>query len=178
MRVKFVQKNYEMSEKLQEIITKKLSKFNRYFDDDAYVTITMKKQGESVNKMEISIRYNDNFMRAEVSSDNMYDNIDVVLPKIEGQIRKYRTKLEKKLKDNAFKEDLIYASNETEPVPDVLVRKKQFYLQPMSADDAIFNLDMVDHDFYVFINEATLDVNVVYRRQDGDIGLLEATSIK
>lgn len=178
MRIKFVQKNYEMGEKLQDVITKKVSKFNRYFDENATFTITMEKQKGDMYKMELSIRYNDNFMRAEVLTDNMYDNIDIVLPKIEKQIFKYRTKLEKKLKTNAFKEEVIYKESSKEEEKPIVAKTKQFYLQPMGVEDAIFQLDMIDHDFYVFINEENQLTSIVYRRLDGDIGLLEAEAFK
>lgn len=168
MRIEFIKKNYDMPVKLGEITTKKLEKLSRYFDDSATCKVTLKKQNE-IYKMEVAIYFSGMFMRAEVSSDNMYDNIDVVIPKVEKQIFKYRTKLQKQFKSGAFK-DMALEPKETESK---VVRIKQIDLKPMHLEDAAMELDLVDHDFYVFIDEKTKDVNIVYRRADGDLGLLQ-----
>ena len=111
-------------------------------------------------------------MRAEIVSDNMYDNIDLILPKLERQVRKYRTKLGKKVKESAFDMEALYEN--TEPVPDLSVaRVKETELRKMSVKDAIDEMELLDHSFYVFINEANELVNIVYKRAAGDVGLLD-----
>ena len=110
MRIELIARNYKVSDRLEEIINKKMEKFARYFEDDAVAKITMR---EVKNKyaMEITIFFGgDNMVRSEVISDNMYNNIDLALPKIEGQIRKYRTKLGKKIRQAALDEASLYAA--------------------------------------------------------------------
>ena len=109
----------------------------------------------------------------------MYNNIDVVVPKIDRQIRKYRTKLTKKFKDSVFNfkavEEEAAALNEpqeTIEVPDI-VKTKRFELQPMSVEEAIDQMDLLENKFFVYLNPTTGKVNIVYRRYDKTIGLIE-----
>ena len=111
-------------------------------------------------------------MRAEVVSDNMYDNIDIILPKLERQVRKYRTKLGKKVKESAFDMEALYG--DSEPTRELAVaRIKETEVRKMSVKDAIAEMELLDHSFYVFINEANGLVNIVYKRAAGDVGLLD-----
>jgi len=171
MRIDIIEKNYQASDKLKDIIDKKVSKLSRYFDEDSVCKVYLKKDSKAY-KMEINIDYKGNFMRAEYLGENFYDNIDLILPKIEKQVYKYRTKLEKKLKSNAFKEKNIYAIPEDELKPDLLVKTKYFDLTPMSVDEAIAELDLIGHTFYVFLEEQSNAVRVLYRRDDGNIGMI------
>ena len=104
MRIEIIARNYKLTDNLEEIINKKMEKFSRYFEDDALAKIFLKETGKERYVMEVTIFFGNNMVRSEVSSDNMYKNIDLALPKIEGQIRKHRTKLGK-LKKNALEEE-------------------------------------------------------------------------
>ena len=170
MRVEIIARNYKISEHLKEIIEKKVDKFSRYFEDDAVIKITLKQIGKEKYGMEITVFFGgNNIVRSEVVSDNMYNNIDVALPKIEGQIRKYRTKLGKRIKQTAFEgvseEDIKQAASPA--------RKKVISLQKMSVSDAIAQMELVDHTFFIFLNEENGMVNVVYNREDGGYGQID-----
>jgi len=181
MKVDIVQKNYELNDRLKEIILKKTRKLSKYFGDDTVVKVMLKRE-KDIYKMEITAMFNRSFIRAEVSGENMYDNIDILLPKIEKQIIKNKEKLRGKLRENAFKDrDYIYTQCEMQSEPaegkPKIVKHKSFLVYPLSVGDAIDEMSMLDHDFYVFINKDTDKVQIVYRRHDGDIGLLEPLGI-
>lgn len=173
MRIDIIAKNYKLSEKLKDIIEKKLEKFARYFEDDAKAKVILKEINQDKDAMEITINFGGGkIMRAEVVSDNMYDNIDIILPKLERQVRKYRTKLGKKVKESAFDMEAIY--KDEAPAPELAVaRVKETELRKMSVTDAIAEMELLDHSFYVFINEKNDLVNIVYKRAVGDVGLLD-----
>jgi putative sigma-54 modulation protein len=118
--------------------------------------------------------YTGKLVRAEVESNNFYENIDRVLPKLEGQIRKYRTKFDKHNKNSAFKEQALYAVND---VPDVkqgkVVKEKRFKMLPMTAEEACQEMEMLGHTFYVYKNVKTDAINVIYLRKDGEYGIIE-----
>jgi putative sigma-54 modulation protein len=171
MRIDIIEKNYQASDKLKDIIEKKVSKLNRYFDEDSVCKTYLKKEGKSY-KMEVTIEYKGNFIRADILGENFYDNIDILIPKIEKQIYKHRTKLEKKLKESAFKDKNIYNFAEDELKPDVLVKTKYFDMEPMSIEEAISELDLIGHTFYVFFEEKSNAMRVIYRRDDGNVGMI------
>ncbi len=172
MKLEIISKNYKASDHLKSVIEGKVEKFSRYFDDDAKMKIALKQIGKEKYGMEVTIFFaGNNIVRSEVISDNMYNNIDLALPKIEGQIRKYRTKLGKKIKQSAI--DEIPAPEKQEVPADKIVRTKTFSLHKMTVEEAIAEMDLVDHTFFVFLNGETGMVNVVYRRADGGCGLLD-----
>ncbi len=173
MRVEIIGKHYSVSDKLEDIIHRKIDKqLSRYFKDSDVARVVC-KEDHGMNIMELTIVLGDSIIRAEVDSDNMYGNVDIVVPKVERQMRKYRTKLDRKLREGAFDHPESGEAQTTERIPE-LVRTKKFALKKMSVEDAIFQLDMVDNDFYIFLNEETSSVNVVYKRRDKDVGLIEA----
>ncbi len=173
MRLEILQKNYEMSDKLREIIDKKVNRLGKYFEDDTAVKIVLKKEGERY-KMEFTANIEGTFVRSEIEGENFYDSIDLLLPKIEKQLVKHKTKLQKKLKKNAFREeDYLFMQAAPEPVKPNVVRVKKFDLTPMSIEDAIEALDMIGHSFYIYQDDESGKLCVVYRREDGTVGLLE-----
>lgn len=103
MRIEISEKNCKASEKLVGVVEKKVSRLEKYFDDDSVCSVYLKQEGR-FSKTEVTIYYKGNMIRAEVSGDNFYDNIDAVLPKIEKQIYKHKSKLESRLKKDAFVE--------------------------------------------------------------------------
>lgn len=170
MKVEIISRNYNASDHLKEVLEKKVEKFSRYFEDDAVIKISLKQIGKDKYGMELTIFFaGNNIVRSEVISDNMYNNIDLALPKIEGQIRKYRTKLGKRIKQTAFED----APAEVKPVDDKIARKKNISLHKMSVSDAIEQMELVDHTFFIFLNEDNGMVNVVYKREDGGYGLID-----
>ncbi len=172
MNITVIGKGYNVSERLKNIIELKTAKFDRYFGEDASVKVVCKEEGSGNHTMEMTFSFNGKLVRAEVTSDNMYHNIDLALPKIEGQIRKYKTKLVKKLKSDAFDQVSLYEQRDKEEIPKI-VKQKVYDLLHLSVNDAIAEMELLDNDFYIFINSKTDKVNVIYRRKDNDIGQIE-----
>ena len=171
MRVEIYEKNYSAGERLKRIIDKKLGRLDRYFDDDASCKVVLRKEGRDTLITEVSDAFSGKLVRSEVASDNMYDNIDLVVPKIERQLVKNKVKLGRKLRENAFVAEDI--PPEDAYVRGKLVKVKNFELTPMSVEDAITELELLEHDFYTFMNGETGRVATVYKRNDGDYGLLD-----
>ncbi|MGI6213727.1 MAG: ribosome hibernation-promoting factor, HPF/YfiA family [Christensenellales bacterium] len=176
MRIEFVNKNYKLSSKLKELIEKKIARFDKYFKNDAKAKVVLSEVGHDKYTMEVTIDFDSTKVRSEVTSDNMYDNIDLVLPKIENQIRKGRNRIRGKL--NAALEtdgDALYEiNNEIAEAPKgKIVRMKKFELSVISPEDATLEMELLGHTFYVFLNGETGKVAVVYKRDNGDYGLLE-----
>ena len=110
--------------------------------------------------------------RSEVEGESFYHDIDVAVDVIERQLRKNKTRLEKKVRKEAFAEP-EYAGEEIEEDSEELIRTKKFDLRPMTTEDAILQMNLLDHTFFVFLNQDTDTVCVVYRRNDGGYGLIE-----
>ena len=174
MKFDIYAKNYEVGEKLKNITEQKLAKLDKYFKDDETVAkVSFKKQANSFTT-EIMLDFNGKFVRATATSDNFYDNIDVILPKLEGQIRKHRTRFDKHNKNAAFADAAIYdVKNSEENVKSQVVKKKNFVLTPMTVKEAEEEMELLGHSFYVFLEAKTNTVQVLYRRDDGDLGLIE-----
>jgi len=175
MKLEIVSKNYRASDKLQQILSAKLKKLDKYFpDDNTPCKVVLSESGRQC-KMEISINYHGSYIRSEVIGENMYYNIDACLPKLERQIVKHREKLSKSYKMPERYGDYEFVSAVDE-APVEIAKTKRFEIEEMSATEAAENLDMVDHDFYLFVNSDTGNVEAVYRRKDGTIGLLQPYS--
>lgn len=173
MKIEFVEKNYDIGQSLKNIIEKKINKLDRYFEDDAKARVVCSLQNKTF-KMEVNISSKSKLFRAEVVGENMYENIDFALPKIEKQIIKYSRKSKEMFKRNAFELANLEFLQETPQEQDKQIYKtKQFDLIPMTIEDAIVNMELVSHDFYVFLNEKTNKVNILYNRHDGDLGVIE-----
>lgn len=169
MKIEIVAKNYQVNEKLGDIIDKKVARLDKYFDDDTKCKIYLKKENISY-KMEIELFYKSNLIRAQAYAGNFYDAIDLVLPKIERQIYKHRTKLEKQLRKNAFK-DAVYKEEDLKRIK--LVKTKQFNLMPMTVDEAMDEFELLGHTFYVFLDKTSEKVKILYQRDDGNVGLID-----
>ncbi|MEG1648245.1 MAG: ribosome-associated translation inhibitor RaiA, partial [Bacilli bacterium] len=134
-----------------------------FFVNDVNATVTLSVE-KNIHKIEVIIPFNGALLRAEVRSADMYSAIDAVIDKLEGQIRKQKTKLERRNYDNSLRFNNIkqyddYNEND-EP-------------KPMSQEEAVLQMELLGHDFYVFMNGNTEEVNVVYKRKDGNYGLIE-----
>ncbi|SFI64792.1 ribosome hibernation-promoting factor, HPF/YfiA family [Thermoflavimicrobium dichotomicum] len=175
--------NLEVTDALREFIEKKLSRLEKYFEKptDAHVALSVQKDH---HKVEVTIPYPGLLVRAEEVSDDMYVSVDLVIEKLERQIRKYKTKVNRKLrqdgslrslqKENAFSiQSVATATVEQEESDFEIVRRKQFELKPMDTEEAILQMDLLGHNFFVFINAETDQVNVIYKRKDGKYGLIE-----
>lgn len=175
MKIILSGKNVEIGESLRKQANKKIKKIERYFKPDVDAQVTLSTEGYR-HIVEVTIPFDGIVIRAEESTDDMYSSLDRVTEKLEKQIHKHRTKLEKKLKEGAFKLDSdVFSTGYTqqdEPKGRI-IRNKRFVIKPMSADEALTQIDLVGHSFYVFLNAETSEVNVLYKRKDGNYGLIE-----
>jgi putative sigma-54 modulation protein len=167
-------KNFEVTDALKDRVGKKLGKLNKFFnpDTEAFVTMSVEKNRHIV---EVTIRFKGIVFRAEVSNDDMYTSIDKSVDILEGQIRKNKTRLAKRLHENAFtaSDSIGVSADEVEEEEFKVVRSKRFPIKPMSVEEAILQMNLLGHEFFVFSNAETKDANVVYRRKDGNYGLIE-----
>ncbi len=174
MRITISGKNMTVSDAMRERIEKKLNKLDRYFRDETDVQVRVSQEKGARNIAEITLMVGGVQLRAQEVSGDMYQSLDRAADKIERQIRRHRTKLEKKTNLDAFApvegEEVVPAWEDT---PDQLVRVKRFAVKPMAVEDAIAEMDMLGHSFFVFVNAETNITSVVYRRTDGTIGMLE-----
>lgn len=174
MRILISGKNIDVSDYLQELIEKKVGKLERYFPKDTEVQVTMSVE-KNRHIVEVTIPYDSIIIRGEEVTGDMYASIDNVLDKLEKQIIKHRTKLEKNLKSGAFhySEPLFGGSFEDEDEEHKIVRVKRFAMKPMTEEEAMMQLNLLGHSFYMFLNADTNDLNVIYIRRDGNYGLIE-----
>lgn len=177
MRVTIAGKGMEVSDYLKDLVTKKVSKLKRYFDEDTEAHITMSIQ-RSRHIVEVTIPFDGIVLRGEEATGDMYASVDGVIKKLEKQIHKHRTALKKRLHQNAFtKEDDAYAEVLADEKRPVLVRTKRFVVKPMDIEEAKMQMELLGHQFFVFRNAVTNEINVLYQRRDGDLGLIEPDGI-
>ena len=174
MKFVYTGKGLEVSEGLKARVEKKLGKMERYFNQEADATILFKQQKGARNIVEITVSVGGLILRAEECSNDMYLSIDRAVDKLESQMRRYRTKLDKHLRD-ARAEVFEVAAPEAvyEEANYDVVRVKKFTVKPMSVEDAITQMELLGHDFFLFMNEETEIMSVLYRRNDGSYGLLQ-----
>lgn len=171
MKIDIVEKNYDVGTKLEGLIEKKVGKLEKYFDKNASCKVVCKKEG-NVYKLELNISTKNAYFRSEVVGDNMYSNLDLALPKLEKQIIKFKEK-KQLIKLPEIASELLFLEELPEQNPSKITKRKSFSLDPITEDEAMFMLEAVDHDFYVFLNAETGKVNVLYRRFNGEYGLIE-----
>ena len=173
MKVIVIAKNIELTAALKEIVEKKVNKLEKYIDPNVEARVTLSVQ-KSRHIIEVTIPFNGVILRGEESTSDMYKSLDLVEEKIERQIRKQKTRLSRK-KGGSFK--FAELGGESKPVVEEdegkLVRVKKFGVKPMNSEEAILQMDLLGHNFFVYQDADTSKVNVVYKRKDGDYGLLE-----
>lgn len=163
-------RNYSLSGNVRSEIEDRFDKLEKYLWDDSKATVTVIGEKNQLKKVEISLKIKNNILRSEVADYDIRTAIDKALDKIEKQLLKHRKKLQVKSPDSIRYES---ADFDMQSEPSRIVRNKRFELQPMSAEEACFQLELLEHTFYVFTNEESGNINVVYKREDGDYGLIE-----
>ena len=170
--------NIEVTPALKEYVEKKLSKLERYFDTFPEIKVNLKVYSDK-QRIEVTIPFTDLLLRAEETHSDMYAAIDLVVDKVERQIRKHKTKVNRKLREkgsmktNFILPEAVAVLDAVEEDELELVRTKRFDLKPMDVEEAILQMDMLGHNFFVFTNADTNETNVVYGRKDGKYGLIE-----
>ena len=165
-------KNLDVTDGLKAAIEEKIGKLERYFTPETEVHVTLGVEKER-QKIEITIPMKGNIVRAEQVSDDMYVSIDLVEEVIERQLRKYKNKLVDRQQSaaslsKAFIEEEIEEDDEIK-----IIRSKKFGMKPMDPEEACIQMELLGHNFFVFSNAETDEVNVVYKRKDGSFGLIE-----
>lgn len=167
-------KQMNLSARQKNVIESKLSRLEKYFNNEVIVRATASTRKDD-HIMEVTIPVNKSVIRAEATDPDLYSAVDSVISKLSRQLRKYKTKLNSRGNETIrfenvedIEESLINSTEEPK-----ITKKKKFEFHPMSQEEAALQLEMLDHDFYVFLNESTQAVNVIYKRKDGDYGVIE-----
>lgn len=173
MRITITGRNIDLTQGIKEAVEERLSKLEKYFtpDTDVFVTCSVEKERQ---KVEVTIPIKGHVIRSEQVSNDMYVSIDLVEEVIERQLKKYRTRLVSKKMNAAtsFKPEFVEA-DDTEDEEVKIVRTKRFGMKPMYPEDACVQMELLGHDFFVFRNAETDEVNVVYKRKGNTYGIIE-----
>lgn len=175
MQIVFSAKNYVVSPKLFNRLERKISKLGRYFPPSVEAKVRISSDSGKRRLCEITIPFDGSVLRAEEASEDMSQAVDGALVKIERQIHRHRTKLEKRLRETAFQSDEPEYLEELPPEEEEheVARVKQYTIKPMDIEDAADQMEMLGHTFFVFVNSDTDKTCVLYQRKDGSHGLLE-----
>jgi len=174
MKLNFTGKNMEITDALRDVTEKKLGKLDKYFQKDIEGNVTFSSE-KNRKIIEVTINLPGTIIRAEESTDDMYVSIDKTVDVLERQIRKYKTKLQKRYKNNETIrfENVVPLPVEDDSEKPKLVKRKRFGLKPMSSEEAILQMELLRHNFYVFLDSDNDEVSIVYKRKDGNYGLIE-----
>jgi len=178
MKFTFTEKKIHISDELREYAQKKIGKLDRFFkiESEAYVTFSVER---GRHKVEVTVNNNGMPFRVTEATSDMFASIDSAVAKIESQIRKHKTRLVKRLREGSTAEFVNRAFTETEARPEEadefrIVRVKRFPIKPMTPEEAILQMNLLEHSFFVFRNsERDGAFSVVYARKDGGYGLIE-----
>ncbi len=166
-------KHVSVTQAMQEMAKKKLRKFEKFFKPDAEANVMFKVEKDR-NIFEVSIYSGGTIIRAEECSSDMYTSMDLVVEKLERQIRKHKTRLGKKIhQDEMIPQNFDIREDIDEDTDYKIVKTKRFSIKPMDLEEAILQMNLLSHNFFVFINAETETVNVIYKRNDGGYGLIE-----
>lgn len=174
MKFIIIGKNIDVTPGLREAVESKLGKLGRYFTPNTEIHVTLSVQ-KGHQKIEVTIPVKGGLVRSEQESSDMYVSIDLVEEVIERQLRKYKNKLVSREQEGGnFKQEFFDAEDNIEDDGEIkIVRTKKFGFKPMYPEDACVQMELLGHDFYVFCNAESDEVNVVYRRKNGTFGLIE-----
>lgn len=178
--------NIEVTKAIRDYAEKKVGKLVRFFDDapDATAYVNLKVYPDKTAKAEVTIPLSFLVLRAEETTADLYASIDLVVDKLERQVRKYKTKIHRKSRDKGF-DGIVDLSAFTEEVKDIqpeeselnIVRSKRVNLKPMDSEEAVLQMNMLGHDFFIYTDAETDEINIVYRRKDGRYGLIETAAL-
>lgn len=186
MKIMTYGKNIDVTPALKDYAVDKVNKLSKYFDgqpQEAHITFEVEKERHIV---EVTAYINGLILRGEEETGDMYASIDGVLEKLERQVHKYKTKIKRKMREKKHEMKEEYMEERREEIlgddfgdddefePEI-VRTKKFAIKPMDVKEAVMQMDLLNHDFFVFSNAVTEEVNVVYKRKNGDYGLIEPT---
>lgn len=176
MKFTIVERKMKISDDLREYALRKVEKLERYFQKDSTATITFSElRGRQT--VEITVNHNGIIFRAEETTTDMFASVDGAISSIERQIRKNKTRLEKRLREGAFAKGMIPAANEFAEDEYEIVRRKHFTVNPMTVEEAILQMNLLGHQFFFFQNIDNDNTHaVIYKRAAGGYGLIESDS--
>lgn len=174
--------NVEVTKAIRDYAEKKVAKLERFFEDvpDATAYVNLKVYPDKTAKAEVTIPLSFLVLRAEETTPDLYASIDFVVDKLERQVRKYKTKINRKSREKGFaptsspsmiEEDLDESNGQLE-----IVRTKRISLKPMDSEEAVLQMNMLGHNFFIFEDSETNGTSIVYRRKDGKFGLIETNN--
>ena len=176
MKCKIRGEKIKITAAIQEYVETKLSKLDKYFkeaDVEANVLIRIKGKEQII---EVTIPYDKYTLRSEERREDLYAAIDLVIDKLEGQIRKTKTKLKKQVKKNDTFFNFDYELTKEEKSESKIVKRKTFEMKPMDEEEAILELELLGHDFFIYKDAHTNEVNILYKRKDGNYGVIETNN--
>ena len=174
-------RNIEVTDALKDYTTKRLSKLDKYLDESRTAQVAMSLEGEKhkeKHKVEVTIPLNGLNIRAEVGADDMYSAIDLVVEKLDKQIDKHKTKLYRRYRGGGLRQAVAEEAKPLDLEKEYadrfpIVKTKRFVMKPMDTEEAIMQMNLLGHNFFMFYNANTGSINVVYKRMDGNYGLIE-----
>ncbi len=174
MKINLTTKKVNLKDSTKEKLEKKLAKFDKILKDDATADVKFKMENDLIY-LEIAISSGDMILRAQSFDEDAKTAIDKIISLLEGQLRKYKTKLQKKVKNSGYEEYFAETpdSDYEEETEFNIVKTKKFSVKPMSVDEAILQMNLLGHEFYVFTNAEDDKINIVYKRKDKNYGLIE-----
>ena len=176
MLLNFVGKNIELTESLKNVAEKKFSKLDKYFSEEAEARVVFSTVREE-QTVEVTIFLPKTIIRAEETTDDMYSSMDNAVDALARQIRKHKTKLKRRYQNNeTIRFDEIAEKEkekEKEETENKIVKRKNFELSPMNEEEAILQMELLNHNFFVFLDADTEAVSIVYKRKDGNYGKIE-----
>jgi len=172
MKITVTGKNIEVTDALRDYAEKKVSKIAKFFEKSPLASQVSLRTERGLHIVEITVQVDGLILRGEEKTSDMYASIDGAIDKIERQVHKFKTRINRKLREEN-RVVLEEIPNQKEQLEPQIVRTKRFAVKPMSVEEAVMQMDLLGHDFFVFSNSETEEVNVVYRRKDGNYGLIE-----
>ena len=177
MKITIVGRQMDVPKDFYELADRKLSKYDKFFKDDVTAHVTMRKRKNGNEILEVTISSSGLMFRGEEEDSTFQNALDSVMDSIERQIRKNKTRLGKRIREGVFPKEVpadepIGKSDAPLLDTEVPVRVKEFVLKPMSVDEAVLQMNMLGHQFFVFLNMDNMNINVVYQRKEGNYGLI------
>ncbi len=175
MKYQIIGKNIEVTDSIRVAIEEKLSRLNKYFviDDEVLARAVVRSYTVGA-KVEITIFTKQMDLRAEVKNDDLYAAVDLALDKLEGQMRKLKTRMDRSKEAASLGESFVLEAIEEEEAEDEIVRTKSIYLEPMTIDAAITRMDALGHSFFLYLDADDDQICVAYKRLDGGYGVIQA----
>lgn len=171
MKITTVGRQMTVTEDIRELLERKLAKYDRFFLDDAVAYVTLSRD-RNEEKVELTVSSSGTFFRSEKVSDTFNNALDECMDAIERQIRKNKTRLERRLREGALSRNF---AEEIEEEREYKIRRKDFILEPMTEDEAILQMNLLGHSFYVYRDIDTGNTCVAYRRRENEYGVIVTT---